>query len=239
MEIKIVAEASTRLQRLFIGWGVSFLVDNDILFDTFSNSRILKINFKRQNVNISDIKYVVISHEHWDHTGGLWYILSQNPKVKVFICPNFDNKFKDKLKNFNTQVYEVQKLAQIKENIFTTGEISGEYNKKPISEQSLIIKNHEHNISIITGCAHPGIVEIVKKVKEFSPSTQINLLLGGFHLNNKCASEMSHIINELKSLDVEKVAPCHCTGSNAVKLFQKEFKENFIKIHNGIPVKIE
>ena len=50
MEIKVVAEASTKLQRLFVGWGVSFLIDNDLLFDTFSSGEVIKKNFTKLNI---------------------------------------------------------------------------------------------------------------------------------------------------------------------------------------------
>ncbi|MGC8972321.1 MAG: MBL fold metallo-hydrolase, partial [bacterium] len=86
MKIKIIAEASTELERRTIGWGVSFLIGEDLLFDTFSNEDVLRENLKRFNVNVSQLRYVVISHEHWDHIGGLWYILRENPSVKIFVC---------------------------------------------------------------------------------------------------------------------------------------------------------
>lgn len=50
MKIKVVAEASTKLQRLFVGWGVSFLVDNDLLFGTFSYGEVIKKNFTKLNI---------------------------------------------------------------------------------------------------------------------------------------------------------------------------------------------
>jgi len=179
MEIRIVAEASTKLQRLFIGWGVSFLIDNDILFDMFSNAKVLKNNLEKMN-KVSDLKYVVVSHEHWDHYGGLWYILGENPNIKVFICPGFSKKFKEKIKNINSSIIEAEGITEIKENVFTTGEIAGEYDEESISEQSLIIKDN-NNISIVTGCAHPGIITIIKRIKQ-KFSYPINSVLGGFHL---------------------------------------------------------
>ena len=230
MEIKIVAEASTKLQRLFVGWGLSFLIDNDLLFDTFSNGEVIKRNFLKFNIDVKKLKYVVISHEHWDHYGGLWYILENNPDVKLYICPGFSEEFKAKIKKFNISVIEANDFLEIKSNIFTTGEIVGDYNGKPILEQSLIIRNKK--ISIITGCSHPGIIKIIKKIKNrfYEP---IFLVLGGFHLHNKNLSDLKQIVGEFKKFKIEKVAPCHCTGKNGVKLFQQEFKENFIKIYNG------
>jgi len=230
MEIKIVAEASTRLQRLFVGWGVSFLIDNDLLFDTFSNGEIIKNNFLKFGIDVKQIKYIVISHEHWGHYGGLWYVLENNPEVKVYICRSFTEEFKSKIKKFNVPLIKVSGLAEIKPNIFSTGEIIGEYDGQPLPEQSLIIKDKK--ISIITGCSHPGIIEIIKKVKTYF-SEPVYLVLGGFHLIDKSVSEVKQIVNEFKNLEVEKVAPCHCTGKQAIKLFKQNFKENFIEVSTG------
>ena len=235
MEIKIIAEASTRLQRLFVGWGVSFLIDNDLLFDTFSNARRLKKNLELMNIKINDLKYVVISHDHWDHTNGLWYILQENPYMKVFICPGFSKEFKEKLNKFNATIVECQDITRIKENIFTTGEIAGEYDRKPIVEQSLVIKNNK--LSIVTGCAHPGIVTIIKRIKQ-SFSYPINLVLGGFHLCDKSVLQIHQIAGELKNLQIEKIAPCHCTGRTAVQILQKEYKVNFIEAKTGSVIKL-
>ncbi|MEW6040311.1 MAG: MBL fold metallo-hydrolase [Elusimicrobiota bacterium] len=235
MEIKIIAEASTRLQRLFVGWGVSFLVDNDLLFDTFSNARRLKKNLELMNIKINDLKYVVISHDHWDHTNGLWYVLQENPDMKVFVCPGFSKEFKEKLNKFNATIVECQDITRIKENIFTTGEIAGEYDRKPIVEQSLVIKNNK--LSIVTGCAHPGIVTIIKRIKQ-NFSCPINLVLGGFHLCDKSILQIHQIAGELKNLQTEKIAPCHCTGRTAVQILQKEYKENLIEANTGSVIKL-
>ncbi len=233
MRIKIIAEASTELERRTIGWGVSFLIGEDLLFDTFSNEDVLRENLKRFNVNVSQLRYVVISHEHWDHIGGLWYILRENPLVKVFVCKNFSVEFKEKVRSFNVDMVEVDEPIEIKENIFTTGEIIGSYANSSLPEQALVVK--EDKLTIITGCAHPGIITMLKRVKGIFPYP-IGLVLGGFHLYDKSDDEIYLIVEEFKSLNIERVAPCHCTGERAVKLFQQEFGNSVIKVSTGTEI---
>lgn len=235
MQIEIIAEASTGVQKLLTGWGVSFLIDNDLLFDTFSDGEVLRKNFKKSGININSLKYVVISHDHWDHTGGLWYILENNPKVKVFICPGFSRNFKEKIRKFDVQVIKASNGTEIKPGMFTTGEIAGEYAGGPMPEQSLVIK--QEKLSIITGCAHPGIVKIIDEVRKHF-SAPINMVLGGFHLLDKNEVEIKQIVDKFKSIGVEKAAPCHCTGKEAVDLFKKEYKGNFIGIDTGLKITI-
>jgi len=82
MDIKTIAEASAESERQTVGWGVSFLLDGDLLFDTFSSEHVLEKNLFNLNIDVKKLKYIVISHEHQDHAGGLWYVLSENPAVK-------------------------------------------------------------------------------------------------------------------------------------------------------------
>jgi len=236
MEIKILAEARTKLQKLFVGWGVSFLVGDDLLFDTFSGGRMFLKKLYGLNVDIKQLKYIVISHEHWDHFGGLWDILKINPDVKVFICPNSSDAFKHKIREFNAEVIEAKNITKIKEGIFSTGEIMGEYAGKPMPEQSLVIKNNK--ISVITGCSHPGIIAIIEKVKEGFPYP-VDMVLGGFHLLDKTGPEIDKIINEFKRLKIGRMAACHCTGKTVIKLLRREYKENFIEVKAGSTIKIE
>ena len=48
-------------------------------------------------MDIEAIERVVISHNHWDHSGGLWGLLNINKNIEVFVCSDFAGEFKDKL----------------------------------------------------------------------------------------------------------------------------------------------
>lgn len=71
MKLMVLYDNTSRIQRLQFGWGFSCLVDERILFDTGENGQSLLENMNTLHVDISKIDAVVISHEHWDHTGGL------------------------------------------------------------------------------------------------------------------------------------------------------------------------
>jgi 7,8-dihydropterin-6-yl-methyl-4-(beta-D-ribofuranosyl)aminobenzene 5'-phosphate synthase len=83
---------------------------------------------------------------------------------------------------------------------------------------------------VMTGCAHPGIVEIVRRAKAYG---EVYLVMGGFHLGDKSAREVDAIIAELKRLGVRQVAPCHCTGDEAIQLFRAAFGADFIQAGAG------
>ena len=55
-------------------WGYSALVEVDghkILYDTGASSDMVLKNAKALNIDLSDVEDVVLSHNHWDHVGGL------------------------------------------------------------------------------------------------------------------------------------------------------------------------
>ena len=95
-----------------------------------------------------------------------------------------------------------------------------------------MIVNTNKGLVVITGCAHPGIVNIIKKTKEIFPKEEIYLVIGGFHLAGFSDSELKNIINDFKKLGVQITAPCHCSGDRTRELFKEEYGENFIE--NGV-----
>ena len=90
---------------------------------------------------------------------------------------------------------------------------------------------------IITGCSHPGIVNIIKKAKEMLKEN-VYLVVGGFHLFVSSDFEIEEIVRSFRELKVEKVAPCHCTEEKAISMFEKEYKEDFIKAEVGKVIEV-
>jgi len=237
MEVKTLFDNETINKDLRRGWGLSFLIDQKILFDTGENGFWLLENMRNLNVDIERIKTVVISHDHWDHTGGLWEVLKNRKGLKVYACPNFSVEFKNKVRRLKGELIESERVAKIVENIFTTGEIAGEYKGKYMPEQALVVKT-DKGLAIITGCSHPGIIKIVKKVKKDFGTKKIHLVLGGFHLIDKYEPEIRSIAEELEEMGVEKAGPAHCSGYDAKQIFKELYGDAFVSIKAGIKIEI-
>lgn len=235
MNIKVIFDSKSIGNGFSIGWGISFLVDNYVLFDTGEKSVYLLNNLKKMNINIFSIKAVVISHEHWDHTGGLWGLLKIRKGLRVYACPHFTQEFKERVKELQGEFVETEGLTKIRKNIFLTGEIPGKYNGQYMPEQSLIAKT-ERGISVITGCCHPGIIKILEKVRERFSGENLHLIFGGFHLRNSEKILIKNIIERFLEMKIEKVGLTHCSGREAEEMFKEHYRENYISIKAGLTV---
>lgn len=208
-------------------WGLSFLIrdgEGVILFDTGGNPAVLIKNLQLLGVDASEIDLVVLSHYHRDHCGGLEAIL--RPGLTVFLPPSFSARFKDSLKARGARVIEVEDPRRIRDGVWSTGEISG-----AIPEQSLILRT-SRGLVILTGCSHPGVAKICRRAREILRE-DIYLVAGGFHLSGASRGEIQEVIEELKAMGVRKIAPNHCTGSNATRMFEKAWGRNFIHLGVG------
>jgi 7,8-dihydropterin-6-yl-methyl-4-(beta-D-ribofuranosyl)aminobenzene 5'-phosphate synthase len=138
------------------GWGFSCLIEakEKILFDTGDNGDNLIYNLRQLNIQPESIAAVVISHNHWDHTGGLREFLKLNSHATVFYPKSFS------------------KPTEISPGAYSTGALGG-----LIKEQSLVVNTKKGNL-VITGCAHPGLAKIIDRAKQLG---EIYAVLGGFH----------------------------------------------------------
>ena len=216
-------------ERLTTAWGFSCVIrgtEKTILFDTGGDGSILLTNLDKLGINPKEIDLVVLSHIHGDHVGGLPSFLEKNQEVVVYLPKSFPRGFKDGVKECGAKIVEVQEPLKICQGVYSTGEL-GTW----IKEQSLIIYTEE-GLIVITGCAHPGIVKIVNKVKGLVKD-DILLVMGGFHLGGESEGEIENIISSFRKLGVNYVGPCHCSGDATRQLFKEKYGENFVNIGVG------
>ena len=234
IKITIVYDNYEFDERLKTGWGFSCLVeleDKKILFDTGGDSPTLLNNMEKLKMHSREIDIVVLSHIHGDHTGGLTGILEKNHDFIVYSPKSFPSTFKDTVKSYGATSVDVDDPTKIIDGVYTTGEM-GTW----IKEQSMIIKT-DKGLVVITGCAHLGIVNIVRKAKEITKE-DLYLVTGGFHLGSASDADLTQIINAFRGLDVKKVGPCHCSGDRCRELFEEEYKDDFIEVGVGKIIKI-
>jgi 7,8-dihydropterin-6-yl-methyl-4-(beta-D-ribofuranosyl)aminobenzene 5'-phosphate synthase len=237
MKIKVLFDKVAMNEKLRIGWGVSFLADDRILFDTGEKGQWLLENMQAMRIDPENIESIVISHDHDDHTGGLWGMLERKKNVKVYSCPNFSKTFKEKVKSAGAELVETDRFTEIAKDIFITGEIQGSYKGRYMPEQAIAFKT-ANGISIITGCAHPGILKMIGKVKARFSNEKIYLVLGGFHLKNSDKRAMEIVVEGFKKMGIAKAGPTHCSGDIAEGIFKKFYGKDFVSIKVGQEIEV-
>ena len=236
MEIKILFN-NKRLNRQFlVGWGISCLVGSNILFDTGEEWGCLFGNMDRMGVSIDGIEAVVISHEHFDHTGGLWELLRRKPRLDLYICSGLSRGFKDRVKLYGCNMIEVDSFAQIAGDVYTTGQMEASHGVEGIPEQALVLDTAK-GLTVVTGCAHPGIIAVVERARA-NLKKDVRMVIGGFHLLGEPGEKIRAISNRLRDLGVRSVGPAHCTGDDAESIFRKSYQENFIDITVGKTIEV-
>ncbi|MFO7772385.1 MAG: MBL fold metallo-hydrolase [Dehalococcoidia bacterium] len=233
--ITVIYDNNQYDRRLTPAWGFSCMVkvpEKTILFDTGGDGRVLLGNMNRLGIRPSEIDVIVLSHIHGDHTGGLKEFLRHNSQVPVYLPHSFPAEIKQDIGACGAEVRNVHEPAELFDGVFTTGELDG-----GIEEQSLLVKV-AGMFCLITGCAHPGIINITKKAKE-TAGKEIYLATGGFHLSGAFGSQISYIAESLRRLGVQRVAACHCSGDTARRLFNNYFGKDYVNCGAGKEIKIK
>ncbi|NQT02946.1 MAG: MBL fold metallo-hydrolase [Planctomycetes bacterium] len=215
-------------------WGFAVFItgtEKTILFDV--GGRFLLNNMRKLAIEPDSVDVVVLSHIHEDHICELGGFLQENSNVTVYLPASLPKEFKDNTRDYGAKVIGVKESRQICENVYSTGQLG-----KVIKEHSLIVRT-DKGLVIVTGCAHPGIINVVNTAKELMQD-DIFLVMGGFHDEDRplplewaTQDRLEEIISAFEQLGVRYVGPCHCSGGRVRDLFKRHFGRKYIDISTG------
>jgi 7,8-dihydropterin-6-yl-methyl-4-(beta-D-ribofuranosyl)aminobenzene 5'-phosphate synthase len=240
-------------------WGYAALVEyggKRILFDTGNNPEVLAQNAKAKGIDLSSLDFVVMSHRHGDHMGGLAHLLKVNPKVKTYAPKegfgiygaDLPSSFfrKDPSLPSEQRYYGgappdvmrfgsawpganfqlVDRTVEIASDIYLISLVSDKPGTLELHELSLAIKA-PNGMVLVVGCSHPGIDKIVEAAGTIDP--RIHLIVGGFHLVVASDADIQKIVTALHdTFMVQYVAPGHCTGEPAFTALKKAFGDRYL-----------
>ena len=240
-------------------WGYAALIEiggRKILFDTGDDAAILEHNVKAKGIDLRSIDFVVLSHRHSDHMGGLAYVLSVNPKVKIYApkenfgifgasLPSsfyrknenlpasmryFDGKPPETMK-FGTawpgaNFELIETTTEIAPGVHLIALVSDKPGTMELKELSLAIQTSE-GLVLVVGCSHPGIDRIVEAASKIDP--RLHLIAGGLHLVVTADADIARLAATLHdTYHVKWMAPGHCTGEPAFAALQEAFGDHYL-----------
>ena len=229
LRITVLFDNTTADPRLQSAWGFAALVEHrghTLLLDAGGDARIFGSNLDSQRVDVRHIEAIAISHAHGDHTNGLEALRSRGVSATLYGLPSFPRGRPDP---DHFRVADAAPGQELSPGVFTTGEMVDP--AVGIPEQALVIPT-DSGLVVVTGCAHPGIVAIVRRAVE-TYHAPVYLVLGGFHLVQKSDAEVDAIIAEFRRLGVRKVGATHCTGDRAIARFAAAWGADFVRLGAG------
>src|SRR5712691_6219454 len=258
-QITVLYDAFGKASAMQKDWGYAALIEyggKRILFDTGNNSDLLAHNAKAKGIDLSKLDFVVMSHRHGDHMGGMAYLLSVNPKVKIYAPKegfgvygaDLPSTFyrKDASLPPEQRYYDgappevmrfgaawpganfqlIDKNTEIAPGVHLIALVSDKPGTLELRELSLAINTPEGMV-IVVGCSHPGIDKIVEAAAKINP--RIHFVAGGFHLVASKDEEIEKIVTALRdSFKVGYVAPGHCTGEPTFTALKKAFADRYL-----------
>jgi 7,8-dihydropterin-6-yl-methyl-4-(beta-D-ribofuranosyl)aminobenzene 5'-phosphate synthase len=262
MKITTLIENHVCNERLMAEHGLSILIETTskkILFDTGQTGKFIS-NAGYLGIDVSEIDDVVISHGHYDHTGGLYEFIKHNKKAVIHIKKEtFNKKFRANKKDyigipyeyelFSSRINYIKEKTMICNGVYIIPEIkiydkndlhygdllverNGKFEIDNFSEEQFLVIEKDGYVSVISGCSHNGIINILETAKNVF-AMPLNLVLGGFHTDNAENSIMEPIINCFKKFDPQSIGVSHCTGIEKFSILKNRIGEKIFYNYTG------
>lgn len=213
MRITTLIENTTK-STLHCEHGLSFYIEHEnyrYLLDSGSSDLFLD-NAKQLNIDVNDVSYAILSHGHYDHSGGFMTYLKNNKKVKVVAATNFHKPYystsggelhyigvdKDLYKTYKKRFLCMNKPFLMDDHVlFIPHFLKTKVNDKLFVKEKgeLIFDDFAHEASlvfltaqglvVINSCSHGGFDVILEEVHTYFPMYKIYAFIGGLHMKGK------------------------------------------------------
>ena len=265
MKIITLVENSCDNENCIAEHGLSIYNETEkhkLLLDTGQTDAVVK-NAEVLGIDLSAVDTVILSHGHYDHSGGILPFSQINHTAQIVMQrfatePHFNGERYidiDKAILDLPNVRLIEGDVQLDDELFLFSGITGrrcypQGNRKLsrmengvqvpddfVHEQSLIIKQNGKRW-LLSGCAHNGILNILDRYKELFDS-HLDYVITGFHMMKR---ERKHTEEE-KAVIIQTAQELakmntffysgHCTGIPAFEMMKDIMGDKLIALHSG------
>jgi 7,8-dihydropterin-6-yl-methyl-4-(beta-D-ribofuranosyl)aminobenzene 5'-phosphate synthase len=263
MKVTTLMENTACAERYAAEHGLSLFIETkkiNILFDSGS-SEAFGDNAEKLGVDLGTADIAILSHGHYDHSGGLLRFLQRNKKAPVYVQKDaFEEHFNIEGKDIGVdpalrnsdRIVLMDGKRQLAEGV-TLFTCNGEKRIRPLETNGMTVKRdgvllpedfrHEQYLLVeedgrrylFSGCSHKGIINITNW---FRP----DVLFGGFHFMGVSLDEagqafLSEAADTLCGFDTVYYTG-HCTGVAQYKFLKQKMGDRLHYISSGSVVEV-
>ena len=220
IKITVLLENSSVSDKYESKHGLSLLIDyNDtcILLDAGPDNKFIK-NAEKMNIDLSKVRYLFLSHNHYDHTGGINDFIKVNSTAGIYLMDDIDSKYYAKGfifykfigskpdKSSYSRVIKADNDLIIDSTIHflkntacghqkpTFNKVlykkdNGKRIKDNFDHEGILVLEDNNELVIFNSCSHNGLLNIMETVKTKIPDKRIRAYAGGLHLCNPTTKE--------------------------------------------------
>ena len=245
MKITALLENTTTREDMQIEHGLSLYIETDshkILFDTGQTDLFAK-NAKTLGIDLSKVDFVILSHGHYDHGGGLHTFLELNDTAPIYMSRfAFELHYSalEKYIGLDTTLVECSRIRFVDDTLTIAPGVTlhscndrtrtsdlGCFGLSTLENGVLVPDDFRHEqyllleeagkTVLISGCSHKGILNIMDW---FCP----DVLVGGFHfmklLPGDPLTDAAKQLNNYKT----RYFTGHCTGEEQFAFLKSRMK---------------
>ncbi len=204
-----------------------------LIFDTGA-SPIFDENAHKMGISLKGASMIVLSHRHWDHTGGLLRALKYtrkvlaHPKVAEFVGDEIHGiPFSaGELEEAGVEWNFLSNFVQIADGVYFTGEVPRKLMPQfgDFPDDASLVLDLGDTLGLVCGCCHAGVVNVAGYVEGIFKK-KLSCITGGLHLFRLSDAEIEETGERLKKYlsDDFTIHLSHCSGTRALSIWTRIF----------------
>jgi 7,8-dihydropterin-6-yl-methyl-4-(beta-D-ribofuranosyl)aminobenzene 5'-phosphate synthase len=230
-------------------WGFAALVEADgrrILFDTGGRPDTIVINARELGIDLKGIADVILSHNHRDHTTGLFTLREQlrgahiHAAKGIFYSRPRENGegnllVANRARLEGLRFVEHDKPVELAPGVWLTGPVPRPYPERNFSigsagrvvtpegavedtvpEDSSLVFDTGQGLVVLSGCGHAGLANTLEYARTVVRKAPIHAALGGWHLFQLNDERLEWTAGKMREYGVQHFLGAHCTAVEAV-----------------------
>ena len=238
--------------RLLAEWGFSaYLHEPRILLDTGLSGYALINNARALGIDPDEPEYLVLSHRHLDHTGGVIKFLGVRSRpLRIVAHENLfaraisadeggvidvgANFTEEDLRRRNVELTLIRDPYRLPGGVLVSGEIPRRWGPShaggvgdAVPDDMALYVNTPRGLVIVTGCGHSGPENTVEYGLQLTGAGGVRAIIGGLHFMGLDEDRMREAADYLAGKRPELVVGTHCTGIVGQAVIRERVRDSF------------